>query len=232
MATTTKAVKADAKKTKSDAKRVATDIQKTGTDALGVARSTAKNVQNEIVETAGNVRESVQNVFLAGLGALSMAEEEGSKMFKKLVKKGEKVDLPGFGADRVQQIRQKLDETTEDATDAVKSRVSDAKYVATETADKVEDRVSDAVAQVMKRIGVPTRDEISELTVSVERLTKQIDTLRKERAEAPPAPSAELHMEAVGGGWYEIRVGGVMIEKVQGKEEAEKALIRVQTAQV
>ncbi len=39
-------------------------------------------------------------------------------------------------------------------------------------------------------------------------------------------------MEAVGGGWYEIRVGGVMIEKVQGKEEAEKALVRVQTAQV
>ncbi len=188
MATTTKAVKADAKKTKTDAKRVTSDIKKTGTDALGVARSTAKTVQNEIVETAGNVRESVQNVFLAGLGALSMAEEEGSKMFKKLVKKGEKVDLPGFGADRVQLIRQKLDETTEDATDAVKSRVSDAKYVATETADKVEDRISDAVAQVMKRIGVPTRDEISELTSSVERLTKHIDTLRKERAEAPAAP--------------------------------------------
>ena len=232
MATTTKAVKTDVKKTKADAKRVGTDLKKTGTDAVGLARKTAQNVQSEIVETAGTVRESVQSVFFAGLGALSMAEEEGSKMFKKLVKKGEKVDLPGFGADRITAIRQKLDETTEDATDAVKTRVSDARYVATETADKVEDRVSDAVAQVMKRIGVPTREEISELTASVERLTTHIDTLRRERAEAPPAPSAELHMEAVGGGWYEIRVGAVVIEKVQGKEEAEKALIRVQTAQV
>ena len=39
-------------------------------------------------------------------------------------------------------------------------------------------------------------------------------------------------MESVGGGWYEIRVGAVVIEKVQGKEDAEAALVRIQTAQV
>ena len=99
MATTTKAIKADAKKTKTDAKRVGTDLKKTADDALGLARTTAENVQKDLVETAGTVKESVQSVFLAGLGALSLAEEEGSKLFKKLVKKGEKVDLPGFGAD-------------------------------------------------------------------------------------------------------------------------------------
>ncbi len=231
-ATKTKAVKADAKKTKTDAKRVGTDLKKTADDALGLARTTAENVQKDLAETAGTVRESVQSVFLAGLGALSMAEEEGSKLFKKLVKKGETVDLPGFGADRVKLIRQKLDETTEDATDAVKTRVSDAKYVATETADKLEDRVSDAVAQVMKRIGVPTREEVSELTASVERLTTHIDSLKEQRAAAPVAAPAELAMESVGGGWYELRVGTVVIEKVQGKEDAEAALVRLQTAQV
>ena len=229
MATTTKAVKADAKKTRTDAARAGTDLKKTADDTLGLARTTAENVQTDLAETVISVRESVQSVFLAGLGALSMAEEEGSKMFKKLVKKGEKVDLPGFGADRVRLIRQKLDETTEDATDAVKTRVSDARYVATETADRLEDRVSDAVAQVMKRIGVPTREEVSELTASVERLTKHIDALKEQRAAAP---SAELSMESVGGGWYELRVGQVVVEKVQGKEDAEAALIRLQTSQV
>ena len=231
MATTTKAVKADAKKTKSDAKRVSTDLKKTADDAMGVARKTADNARKDLVDTADSVKETVQNVFLAGLGALSLAEEEGSKLFKKLVKKGEKVDLPGFGADRVQQIRKQLDDATDTASDAVKGRVSDAKYVATETADKVEDRISDAVATVMKRIGVPTRDEISELTASVERLTAHIDTLRKERA-ATPAPAAEPTIEAVGGGWYELRVGTVVVEKVQGKEDAEAALARLRTAQV
>lgn len=234
MATTTKAVKAvktDVKKTKADTKRVGSDIKKTADDALGLARTTAENVQKDLAETAGSVKESVQSVFLAGLGALSMAEEEGSKFFKKLVKKGEKVDLPGFGADRVQQIRRQLDDVTDTATDAVKGRVSDVRYVATETADKVEDRVADAVATVMKRIGVPTREEISELTASVERLTKHIDALKEQRAAAP-APAAELTVEAVGGGWYEIRVGTVVVEKVQGKEDAEAALARHQAAQV
>ena len=231
MATTTKAIKADAKKTKSDVKRVRTDLKKTADDALGLARTTAENVQKDLADTAGTVKESVQSVFLAGLGALALAEEEGSKLFSKLVRKGEKVALPGFGAARVQQIRKQLDDATDSATDAVKGRVSDAKYVATETADKLEDRVNDAVATVMKRIGVPTREEVSELTASVERLTKHIDTLKEQRAAAP-APSAELGIEAVGGGWYEVRVGAVVIEKVQGKEDAEAALVRIQTAQV
>ncbi|HEX8386182.1 MAG TPA: phasin family protein, partial [Rubricoccaceae bacterium] len=156
------------------------------------------------------------------------AEEEGSKLFKKLVKKGQKVDLPGLGSARLQQVREQLDDATATATDAVMGRVSDAKYVAGETADKVEDRLNETVAAVMKRIGVPTREEISELTASVERLTKHIDALKEQRAAAP---SSDLTIEAVGGGWYEVRVGAVVVEKVQGKEDAEAALVRLQTAQ-
>ena len=232
MATTTKAVKANAKTTKTDAQKTATDAQKTAKSALGAARTTAETVQRDLVDTAGDVKESVQNVFLAGLGALSLAEEEGSKLFKKLVKKGEKVDLPGLGGARIQQVRKQLDVAAEDAQDAVKTRVSDAKYVAGETADKVEDRVSDAVATVMKRIGVPTREEISELTASVERLTQHIDTLRKQRAEAPAPVTIAPAVEAVGGGWYEVRVGGVVVEKVQGRDEADAALARLEAAQV
>lgn len=228
MATTTKAVKADAKKTRTDATRVGADLKKTADDALGLALTTAESVQKDLAGTAGDVKEAVQSVFLAGLGALSMAEEEGSKLFKKLVKKGQKVDLPGLGSARVQQIREQLDDATEVAADAVKGRVSDARYVAGETADKVEDRLNEAVATVMKRIGVPTREEVSELTASVERLTKHIDTLKEQRAAAP---KIELGMEAVGGGWYELRVGSVVVEKVQGKEDAEAALVRLQTAQ-
>ena len=35
------------------------------------------------------LRESVEQVWLAGLGALALTEEEGSKLFKTLVKRGE-----------------------------------------------------------------------------------------------------------------------------------------------
>ncbi|MEO0559510.1 MAG: phasin family protein, partial [Bacteroidota bacterium] len=128
-------------------------------------------------------------------------------------------------AKRVKAIREQLDDASDKASDAVTSRVKDAKYMAEETADKMEDRVQEAVAVVMKRLGVPTREEISELTASVERLTKHIDSLKSESAATT---SDELVLEAVGGGWYEIRVGEVVVEKVQGKETADKAFARVQ----
>ena len=204
-------------------KNLQKELKKTTDDALKSIKTTAESVQEDLADVAGDVKDATQNVFLAGLGALAMAEEEGSKLFKKLVKKGKKVELPELGAKRVKAIREQLDDASDKATDAVTSRVNDAKYMAEETADKVEDRIQDAVAVVMKRIGVPTREEISELTASVERLTKHIDSLKAERAATD-----ELVLEAVGGGWYEIRIGDVVVEKVQGKETADKAFARAQ----
>lgn len=204
-------------------KELTKELKKTADTALDTAKTTVDSVQNDLSDAAADVRDSVQKVFLAGLGALVVAEEEGSKMFKKLVKKGEKIDLPGVGTDRVTAIREQLGGATDKATDAVKGRVKDAQYIAGETADKAEDRVQDAVATVMKRLGVPTREEISELTRSVERLTDHIEKLKDQRT-ASTVPT----IEAVGGGWYEIRLGDVVVEKVQGKDDAEAALLRIQ----
>lgn len=197
------------------------EIKKTATDAIDTAKSTAESVQNDIVDAAGDVRATVQKVFLAGLGALAVAEEEGSKMFKTLVSKGETIDLPGIG--NVKAVGKQIATKADQAQDAVEDRVKGARNAAVETADKAEDRVQDVVASVMKRIGVPTREEIAELTASVERLATRVETLKKEKAAAT-TPS----MESVGGGWYEVRIGDVLVEKVQGKDEAEAAILRIQ----
>ncbi len=213
-------------------KELTKELKKTATDAQQTVKDTAATVQKELADTATDVKDAAQKVIMAGLGAFAVAEEEGSKLFKKLVKKGEKVELPGLGGERLRKIREQLAGAADDAQDAVKTRVEDAAYVAGETADKVEDRVQDAVAVVMKRIGVPTRAEISELTASVERLTAHIETLKKENRKAVKAATAPrptgVVMEAVGGGWYELRVGDVVVEKVQGKDEAEAAVVRLQ----
>ncbi|WP_412063291.1 phasin family protein [Rubrivirga sp. IMCC45206] len=213
--------------TKTNAKKQANELQsefkKTATDAVSTVKTTVETVQRDLTDAAGDVRDAVNKVFLAGLGALVVAEEEGSKTFKKLVKRGEKIDLPGFGADRVKAIREAVEEKADEATAAAKGRVQDAKYMAGETADKAEGQLSEAVTAVMTKLGVPTRKEISDLTKSVERLTDNIEKLKVERAT-----SNELVLEAVGGGWYEIRLGDVVVEKVQGKEDAQAALIRIQ----
>ncbi|MCZ7651048.1 MAG: phasin family protein [Thermoanaerobaculia bacterium] len=53
-----------------------------------MAKQKAKKLPEEVRESAGKI-------WLAGLGALATAEEEGSKLFKNLVKKGEEVEGRG-----------------------------------------------------------------------------------------------------------------------------------------
>ena len=199
------------------------EIKKTADDAYTSAKTTVETVQRDLADAAGDVKDAAQKVFLAGLGALVVAEEEGSKAFKKLVKKGSKVELPGLGMERIQAVRRQIGAGVDDATDAVSGRVTDARYAAGKVADETEDRLQDTVSSVMKRLGVPTRQEISDLTASVEKLATHVERLKTERAAQD-----ELTMEAVGGGWYEIKIGDVVVEKVQGKEDAEQTLIRVQ----
>ncbi|MEL6616836.1 MAG: phasin family protein [Bacteroidota bacterium] len=205
-------------------KELTKEIRETADAALTNAKETAESVRKGFTDAAGNVRDAAQNVFLAGLGALVTAKETGVDTFETLVKKGETVDLGTVGTERVKQIREGIDEATDKATDAVKGRVSDAKYVAGETASNVEDRVQDAVASVMKKLGVPTRAEITELTASVERLTARVEEVKAERGLIAPA----FVVEAVGGGWYEIKTGDVVVEKVKGRKAVAAELKRLQ----
>lgn len=203
------------------------ELKKTADEAISLVKNTSDAAQKGFADVTGDLKTSAEKIFNAGLGALTIAGEEGSNFFNKLVTKGEEVEFDRFGTKRVQQLREQVEERTDKVSDAVKGRVKDVKYRAEEASDKVEDRIQDAVAVVMKRIGVPTREEISELTASVERLTKHVKNLKESRSAA-----AGFEMEAVGGGWYELKVGDLVVEKVQGKEDAEAALERLESQQV
>ena len=130
-----------------------------------------KKKQNKSTRTA-EVRESAQKIWLAGLGALSVAEEEGTKLFKRLVKEGE-----GFekrGKKRFQEVQEKVEEKVDDARDKAES-----------TLDKIGSSFDDRVASTLNRLGVPSRHEIQRLTRRVEELTAKVDELKpKARAKA------------------------------------------------
>jgi poly(hydroxyalkanoate) granule-associated protein len=107
------------------------------------------------------LRESAHRIWLAGLGAVAMAEEEGSKLLSTLVDKGEKFET---------KQRKQLDK--------VLRRVDDAKGKAGSTWGKVEDTMDKKVGDALKRMGVPTRSEINKLTKRVEELTLKVDQLK------------------------------------------------------
>ena len=127
-----------------------------------------RDVQKEI-------KDSAHKIWLAGLGALAVAGEEGKTLFRTLVEKGEEFEAKG--RDEVEKVADKV-------RDRVGDRVSDAKSSMGELWDKVQDGLDDRVAKTLERLGVPTRKEIATLTKRVEELAKGIE---KAKRTAPAA---------------------------------------------
>ena len=107
-------------------------------------------------------RESARNVWLAGVGALAMAEEEGGKLFEQLVKQGAAFET---------RNRKRLATMVDNMKD-LRGDVSDV-------FGKVVSPVNTAVEKAMHKIGVPTRKEIATLTKRVEELTKAVEKSRR-----------------------------------------------------
>jgi poly(hydroxyalkanoate) granule-associated protein len=140
-----------------------------------------KKVQEEL-------KESVQKVWLAGLGAVSLTEEKGSEFFKGLVERGESYEVKG-----VADVKEKV----ADAKEKVAGASEKARTRAGNTIDKVEEKFDDAVGAAMRRLGVPSRDEIGTLTKRVEELTALVEQLKpapaKKKAPAKKVDAASAN---------------------------------------
>ena len=128
-----------------------------------------KSEQKEIATSA-------YNVWLAGLGALSAAEEEGEKLFKSLVSRGQKYE-------------KHFKSPVKKAGAKVRTTVDDARARAGRAFDSIEAAVDDQVTSALHRIGVPTRKEIAALTRRVEKLTQAVQgSSGPQRATKKKAP--------------------------------------------
>jgi poly(hydroxyalkanoate) granule-associated protein len=121
-----------------------------------------------IIETpmAANIRESANRVWLAGLGAFAKTQEEGEKLFQTLVKEGEQVE---------KRARKAAEARIEDA----KGKVVEFRGKANEQFDRLEELFQERVARVLNRMGVPTQEDIQELSKRVEELNESIMALKK-----------------------------------------------------
>ena len=140
--------------------------------------------------------QSVHKVWLAGLGALSTAGEEGTKLFKNLVEKGEAYekrsrerldDVASEVKAKVEGAADKAKDSAESTWDKVESRAESTWDKVESTWDKVESKVDQSVSDALGRFGVPSRDEIATLTKRVEELTAVVEKLKKPAAKKPAA---------------------------------------------
>jgi poly(hydroxyalkanoate) granule-associated protein len=125
-----------------------------------------KDMQKEL-------KDSAYKIWLAGLGALAVAGEEGKTLFHTLVEKGEEFEEKSRV--RVDKVRGK-----------VSGKVSDARSNVGQLWDNIQKGFDAQVTSALHRLGVPTRSEISTLTKRVEELTKSIEKTKKQAA--PPRP--------------------------------------------
>lgn len=104
------------------------------------------------------VKETAQQIYLAGLGALAKAGEEGTRLFDELVERGN--DLERTGRAKVEL-----------ALGRVRGLRSDARQVI----GRVTSPLDEGMTTAMHKLGVPTRREIQALTRRVEELTRVVE---------------------------------------------------------
>ena len=129
----------------------------------------------------GTVKESSSQIWLAGLGAFSKAQEEGSKVFEALVKEGSGLQ---------KKIRSFTDSHVSDVTNEVSGKITEATSKAAGAWDRLETVFEDRVGRAVGRLGVPTKADISKLTQRVEELTRQVQKMNTGRAAPVKAVAA------------------------------------------
>ncbi|MGE5768845.1 MAG: phasin family protein [Betaproteobacteria bacterium] len=127
--------------------------------------------ENQLAQT---VRDSAQQIWLAGLGAFSKAQEEGNKVFDALVKEGE-------------AIQKKTRKVADDKMAVVAGKAAG-------TWDRLEQVFEDRVARALSSLGVPSKKDIDKLSKRVAELTavvQQLTDAQEGAAKKPAKPVAK-----------------------------------------
>ena len=151
-------------------------VTKTKKSASGESGAEAKTN----AQFANTVRESAQQIWLAGLGAFSKAQEEGGKVFEALVKEGVTIQRKTQAA---------AEEKISDATNRMASMANDLTSKATGQWDKLENIFEERVSRALKKLGVPTAKDIDALVARIDELNRSVAQLsRRGAAAAKRAP--------------------------------------------
>lgn len=167
-----------------------------------VAKKTATRKTAARKTATSQAQEYAHEIWLAGLGAFSMAQQEGNKLydqsrktveetgskvlgesnklFERLVKEGSKLEGKG---------RKTVNETVTGVRDDVENRVGKVRESAQSNWDKLEKVFEQRVARALSRLGVPTSEEISQLSDRVAELNERVRALSEQQKKSA-APAA------------------------------------------
>src|SRR5687767_10819430 len=151
-----------------------------GSSKAAAARNNAAELQAKAEQMSRSLRESAQQIWMAGVGAFTRAQGEGSKLFDALVKEGMNIE---------QHTRKLAGGRVDAVRDAVEDRVGVVRERASDTWDRLEKVFEERVQRALNRLGVPSREDLTDLTGRVETLTGELRKLGGGKAPAKNAPA-------------------------------------------
>ena len=131
----------------------------------------------EDTELASAVRSSAQQIWQAGLGAFAKAQEEGGRVFSRLVKEGT-------------EFQKRAEDKVADVSGSVGKLADGVGKQASGSWDKLEQVFEERVARALATIGVPTQQDIAALHAQIDALSRQVAALSAKPAPAPKPKAA------------------------------------------
>jgi len=116
-------------------------------------------------QIAGTIKDSAQQIWLAGLGAFAKAQEEGGKVFEALVKEGVSLQKKTRGA---------AEEKFGEMTGRMTSMAGEVTSKAGQQWDKLETIFEERTAKAMSKLGVPTKADMQALGKRIDELAAKV----------------------------------------------------------
>ena len=167
-------------------------VDKAEVKAKKANKATATKVEEVIEETAEGSRrllkvqfpKPVRTVYLAGLGAVSLAQDETGTIINKLVEQGTEAEKEG--RQWLNRMVKQQRKQTEKAADEVEVRVENYTDRVEETVEKIlarlniptKDRVEHTVENALAKLNVPTKNDIDRLSAKIAELSEKVDNLK------------------------------------------------------
>jgi poly(hydroxyalkanoate) granule-associated protein len=119
---------------------------------------------------AAQIRESAQQIWLAGMGAFAKAQAEGRQVFETLVKEGARLQKKTHSA---------AEERLGEVASRMQSVAGDVGVRAGQQWDRLESIFEQRTATALKRLGVPSARDVDALEARIDALSAEVARLAK-----------------------------------------------------
>ena len=126
----------------------------------------------------GSVKDSAQQIWLAGMGAFAKAQAEGRQVFDALVKEGMSLQ---------KKTQSAAEERFGDVSSKMTSMAEDAAAKAGKQWDKLESIFEERTAKAMKKLGVPSSKDVQALMDRIDALSAKVESRASSAAKTASA---------------------------------------------